>query len=266
MIPPLPKPRPFPPKPSPGPKLQRLPKGKPMTLVAAYRSNDGGLLLCADREENDGYAKRSVDKIYSIHLNPCTIFLAGAGPSNAIAKANEETHNALVEAFRDGKDVLREYKVVIQKTLEGVHLQFADILTEFPMNFLIVVVVKAANCAPILYRTDGSVILKEDYYAAFGSGKLICDYFSDRLYEYPRLDKLNLLVVAAFIFREAHKSASGVGEDVDMIFLRPTPALGETHGIGHDGVKEIQRGIPPLSEALWANWKAHVKLPSWAGK
>jgi len=206
-----------------------------------------------------------VDKIYPIYLNPCTIFLAGAGPSNAITKASEEIHNALTEGFRDGKDVLREYKAIIQGTLEGVYLQFADLLADSPMNFLIVVVVKAANCAPILYRTDGSVMLKEDYYAAFGTGKIICDYFSDRLYEYPRLDKPNLLAVAAFIFREAHRSASGVGEDVDMIFLRPTPALGETHGIGPDSVKEIQRGIPPLSEALWANWKEHVKLPSWAG-
>jgi 20S proteasome alpha/beta subunit len=264
MISSLPKPpRPFAPKPIPGPTPKRLPKGKPMTLVAAYRSNNGGLLLCADREENDGYAKRSVDKIYPIYLNPCTIFLAGAGPSNAIAKANEEIHNGLVEAFRDGKDVLREYKVVIQKTLEGVHSQFADILAEFPMNFLIVVVVKAANCAPILYRTDGSVMLKEDYYAAFGTGKLICDYFSDRLYEYPRLDKPNLLAVAAFIFREAHKSASGVGEDVNMIFIRPTPSLGETDSFGPDCVKEIQSGIPPLSEALWEYWKEHTKLPMW---
>ena len=90
-----PKPLPYHQKPPyqvlPHPKLKRLPKGpRPMTLVAAYRSAEGGVLLCADREENDGWlAKRSVDKIYPIHLLPCDFYLAGAGPTPAIVKTNE---------------------------------------------------------------------------------------------------------------------------------------------------------------------------------
>lgn len=261
-LPPKP-PRLFPPKPLPGPKPKRLPKGKPMTLVAAYRSRDSGILLCADREENDDWAKRSVDKIYPIYLNSCNIYIAGAGPSNPIAKANEEIHAVLGHAFGNGADVLREYKTLIEAALTSVHAQFQEELEAMPMNFLIIVHKKAPNSSPLFYRTEKSVMLSENYYAALGSGKLICDYFSDRLYEYPRFDKPNLLALAAFIFREAHKSASGVGEDVDMIFIRPTSAFGETHGIGPDSVKEIQRGIPPLSEALWEYWKGYTKLPAW---
>jgi len=45
-----------------------------VTLVAAFRSGNGGILLCADREENEGYAKREVDKIYHIGMNACDFF------------------------------------------------------------------------------------------------------------------------------------------------------------------------------------------------
>ncbi len=238
-----------------------------MTLVAAYRSNDGGILLCADREEDDSYAKRSVDKIYTIYSHSCNLYLAGAGLSNSISKANEEIHNGVRQIFASGKDVLQEHKKIIENGLNSVYEEFGeDYFAQMPMNFLIVISPKAPNSAPLLYRTDGWHVFPEHDYAAFGSGKLICDYFSDRLYEYPRLGKPNLLALAAFIFREAHKSASGVGDDVDMIFLRPTPAFGETHELGPDAVKELQSGIPPLSEAIWGYWKEHAKIPDWTAK
>ena len=63
MIPP--KPRPI----IPRPEAKRL-SGRPrMTLVAAFRARENGILLCADREETDGWLqKRSVDKIYSFNV------------------------------------------------------------------------------------------------------------------------------------------------------------------------------------------------------
>jgi len=173
----------------------------------------------------------------------------------------------------DGKDVLSEYKAVIERSLQSVHKQFAAILRDWPMNFIAVVVVKGPNFAPDLYRTDGSVMLQERQYVAFGTGKLICDYFSQRLYQYPRLDKPNLMAVAAFIFREAHQSASGVGEDVDMVYItrQPDPrpgvvSLAKRQTIPPDYVREIQKGIPPLAEAIWEYWKTHTAIPKWANE
>jgi 20S proteasome alpha/beta subunit len=234
-----------------------------MTLVAAYRSTEGGILLCADREENDGYAKRSVDKIYRIPLPQCDVYLAGAGPTNAIVKANEEVHNALGNAAANGADVLREYKTLIEAALVSVHKQFPEELDGMPMNALVILQAKAPNSIPLFYRTERSVMLTVNGYAALGTGKLICDYFSDRLYEYPKLDKSNLMAMAAFVFREAHKSASGVGADVDMIYMRASSGLGEREEFGANLIKEIQDGIPPLSETIWEYWKAHANLPWW---
>jgi len=270
MISPFLKPRPFAPSPFPRPfpipKPKRLPKGpRPMTLVAAYRSAEGGVLLCADREENDGWlAKRSVDKIYPIHLLPCDFYLAGAGPTPAIVKTNELIHNALSEAFAKGSDVLREFKTLIEGCLQCVHSQFLDVLAEMPMNFIVVIQAKFPNTVPVLYYTDGAIMLPEHHYCAYGSGKVIADYFSDRLYEYPKLDKPNLMTMAAFVFQEAHKSRSGVGEDVDMVFIYP--GIGRRQEIGPDSVRELQSKIPPLADSLWMHWKRRAKVPDWAAE
>ena len=104
-----------------------------MTLVAAYRSAEGGVLLCADREENDGWlAKRSVDKIYPIHLLPCDFYLAGAGPTPAIVKTNELIHSALSEAFAKGSDVLREFKTLMHPNLMGLQFKFLALEKNLP--------------------------------------------------------------------------------------------------------------------------------------
>jgi hypothetical protein len=50
-----------------------------MTLIAAFRAREGGVLLCADREENDGFSKREVEKISRLSLLQCQMFIAGAG-------------------------------------------------------------------------------------------------------------------------------------------------------------------------------------------
>jgi hypothetical protein len=47
---------------------------------------NGGVLLCADREENDGVSKREIDKIYELKRRQGIIFIAGAGPSHVLRK------------------------------------------------------------------------------------------------------------------------------------------------------------------------------------
>ncbi|MGA9061627.1 MAG: hypothetical protein WB341_08170, partial [Terracidiphilus sp.] len=128
-----------------------------MTLVAAFRDQEGGILLCADREENDGYAKRDVDKIYEISLPSVQVLLAGAGPSAAIARANTDIHSALMgTAFADKIEAftvnaLQQCQNIIESALRSVHKQFEDTLPNWPMNLLIVIRPKITNTVPILY-------------------------------------------------------------------------------------------------------------------
>jgi hypothetical protein len=107
-------------------------------------------------------------------------------------------------------------------------------------------------------------MIPEECRAAFGTGKPMADYIADQVYEYPRLDKPNLLAVAAFIFREAHKAGSGVGENVDMRYLYGSSV--SVQRIPPESVRELQDGIPPLKQTLWDHWKEHAKLPKWAAE
>ena|ERR1017187_4120590 len=240
---------------------RRLPaRGKAMTLVAAFRGIEGGILLCSDREWTDGFSKREVDKIYRIRdLAACEIFIAGSGPDATIHKASVDIFGAFVRASKAGKDVLQEHKSILESSLKAVYKQCAKTLRMYPMCLLIVVAPRGGKLVPMLYRTDEDVLVPESFYAASGSGKPIADYFADRLYEYGKLTKDALKVVAAFIFREAEASSAGVGLGVDMRFIHEGDR--SIHFIPSSSVKAIQVAIPSLSEAIQSYWAENLKIP-----
>jgi 20S proteasome alpha/beta subunit len=233
-----------------------------MTLVAAFRCANGGVLLCADKQEDDGIAKREVDKIYRIQAGGCYVFIAGAGPSSVIQAAQTEIHTELLRAVQNGPiDMLRQHRGIIEGCLRSIHKLYGSNIKPWPMELLIVFQVIAPGMAPILYRTEKALMIHEPFYAAYGSGKTISDYFADRLHRDRHLNKPSLMAVAGFILREAERSASGVGLGGDMVFIRGGTA--EYQLLGPDSVKELQDAIPALSDAIWNYWKDHAGLPGW---
>ena len=90
-----------------------------MTLIAAFRSAKGGVLLCSDRQEDDGISKREVDKSARISLWPCDVFLAGSG----IAAVIKDTTREIAETFwrfkQAGKNVLAEHGNILESSLKG---------------------------------------------------------------------------------------------------------------------------------------------------
>jgi len=230
-----------------------------MTLVAAFRGPKGGILLCADREENDGYTRREVDKIYYFNMVPCQVFVAGAGPSGIVTTADVEIRSALFKAHSDGANIIQEHKSIVESTLRDIHKRYAANLKSGYLDLLIVIAPLGQVMVPLLYRTELAMMVPEPYYAAYGSGKALCDYFSDRLYEYGRLDKDSMKVLATFILRETEKAASGVGLGADMWFIHE----GDTsvHRISTGVIREFQALIPSIEESLWSDWKTNVKIP-----
>jgi hypothetical protein len=237
-----------------------------MTLIAAFRAGNGGILLCADREENDGYAKRQVDKIYRIHLSSCDLFIAGAGPSGVITKACTDIQDSLTKALADGVDLVREHKSLIESSLRSIHKQYAANLKNCFLGLIVVFVPSDLTSVPILYRTELAMLIPEPYYAAYGSGKIVSDYLADRLYGVAdevfghAIDNKTLLALALFIFREAGKSADGVGLGADMNLIRVCENS-PLQIIFPDVVLELQEKIPSLSDAVFAHWKRRVKIP-----
>jgi 20S proteasome alpha/beta subunit len=230
-----------------------------MTLVAAFRCSRGGILLCADREENDGYTRREVDKISRFNFVSCQVFIAGAGPSGVVTKASADIYQGLHKAEMDGADLVQSHQDVIQESLRQFHKQYAPNLKAGYLDLLIIVAPLAQSRFPMLYRTELAMMVPEGFYCACGSGRTICDYFADRLYEYGRHDKDSMKMLTAFILREAEHAAAGVGLGNDVWFIHEGDK--SVHMISKGVVKELQDLIPPLEESLWADWRARVTIP-----
>ena len=226
-----------------------------MTLVAAFRCRSGGILLCADREENDGISKRAVEKIYRVRRERGSIFIAGAGPAGIISKFHEAVERAVDESV----DLMTEHTRLIEESLESVYSKYVK--SEYDrIATAIVLAFNIPNSRPLLYGTEGTMLLSGDPYVSAGSGKPIADYLVDRLYQ-PTMDKATVGCVAGFVLREAEESTHGVGLGADMLFIHPRDRTLEH--IGPDLVKELQDRIPKLGEVIWPHWTANVTVPSW---
>jgi 20S proteasome alpha/beta subunit len=232
-----------------------------MTLVAAFRCRNTGILLCADRQEDDGYTKREMDKIFRSGFYQFEFFMAGAGLITVIkdawAEINRDLHNA---TNFDKRDILVEHRPIIEASLKAIHIKHkGEDLSRFPLGLLIVIAPRKQNSIPILYRTDKSTLIEESTYAAYGSGQTLSDYFAGYLYKHGLPDD-HLAVLASFIFREAEKYASGVGLGSDMVFICPNSLL---KFLGKESIAEIQAGIPDLKESIYSHWAEHLKVPAW---
>jgi hypothetical protein len=235
-----------------------------MTLVAGFRCRMGGVLLCADREEDDGYNKREVDKIYRIpvqELESCDVWLAGNGGGDLIRKFQTQMRASLNSSADSGRDILGEHESLIQSELTMFHDQWGKEIKKFGLTFIVAVTPYRDNLVPLLYRTNKTALVPYPEYCAAGTGQPIADYFADRLFHYDRMDRPLLAILAAFILREAQHSASGVGLGADMKFIDDGGHC--RRELFKDQVKKLQEEIPALEDAMYACWKDRVKIPEW---
>ena len=248
----------------PDPKFKRLPKRRPLqtTLTNAFRARNGGVLLCADREENDGYGKAEVDKIYPIttDLKTCQVFISGAGPSEMLRKAKERIHTSLIQSERGKNNVLAEHQSLIEGSLRLLYEEYATVLANDSMG-LIIVVAPNVPSPPILYSTVEYRLDSQRLYCAHGTGRAISDYLADRLYK-EGMDNNLLKLLAVFIFREAERKASGVGMGNDM-WLIHDGGQSCREGVGDDHIEQMKRDIPQLPESLYAAWGQTPALEKW---
>lgn len=230
-----------------------------MTLIAAFRADKGGILLCADREENDGFSKREVCKISRVSNLKFQMFMAGAGSTAIIKKAQDACEQALCKAAEAGTDVATQHQDILEGALEATYSRYVR-TEQDEIRLLIVATIEKEPGVTFLYRTESTMLVREDFYAAEGSGKFISDFLADRLYQ-PRLGKAQLFLLASLIFREAGKAVSGVGLGAEMVLIyNGSRAMGF---YGPDTVADLQDGIPSIADSIYTHWKEKVKLPDW---
>ena len=232
-----------------------------MTLVAAFRCRNDGILLCADREEDNDISKRSIEKIYRIRdFIPCEVFIVGSGLTSTITNTCVEVHKSLKTSSDKGADILSDHRAIIESSLKEIYEKYAEDLKEVAMYLLVVVAPRAIGSIPLLYRTEGRALVPEQFYFSHGSGKTVSDYLADRLYKHG-LDKSALGFLAAFIFREAANSSSGVGLGTDMVFINEGDKC--LHFVPPDAVRKIETNMPSLADAIYTYWKENARVPEW---
>ncbi|MGB7284742.1 MAG: hypothetical protein WBE13_20920 [Candidatus Acidiferrum sp.] len=232
-----------------------------MTLVNGFRTRTGGILLCADRQEDDGYLKAEIDKIYEIpHLMTCEVFIAGAGPSELISKAKEHIHKSLLFAAQGTNDVLAEHQTIIEGSLRHIYEEYRDVFESASMGLIIVVAPRAPGAHPLMYSTVEYRLDLRRTYCAQGTGRSISDYFSDRVYK-ETMNRNELSVLGAFILGEAERKAVGVGMGFDMVFINDGEQ-GRQY-LGRDTIKKLQADIPPLSAGVFAAWNQSPAIQEW---
>jgi 20S proteasome alpha/beta subunit len=263
MIRPIPKPRPQIPL---NHKVKRLPKGKPMTLVAGIRCSDGSIVLGADREQVGPFGKRSVEKLFRISTNQGLFLIGGAGRSSIADNAMMRMEKALTTAGANPSIVLSEaHKDVIETILHEVHEEYIWGNRD-ESNRTIQFIIAAAfqpNSAPILYRTDEEIIYPQQLYACAGIGQDLAYYFADKLYN-NHLSAEGAALISAFIFREVSQAVSGVGLGADLWVLH-----GKNRGLTRippNKVKELEVIIPDIENAIADAWNGHITIPEWLTK
>jgi len=196
-----------------------------------------------------------VDKIYRFNRRQGAVFIAGSGPYSVISKfiiAAEHVVN-------DNVDLALEHLHLLEDCLTTTYTNYA-IPTGQDIGLIVVIAFHKSGMAPLLYKSEGQMLVREFLYASHGTGHVISDYLSDRLYSHG-LDKPSMCALAAFILREAEASTSGVGLGADMVFIHETGK--DFHFIHTDRIKEIQDMLPKLGEAIWPYWAQDLKLPQW---
>jgi 20S proteasome alpha/beta subunit len=231
-----------------------------MTLIAAFRTRKNGVLLCADREEDDGYLKREVDKIYRFAMNQCEIFLAAAGPSAVTTVAYSQIYEHLRRAEMSGINVTAEHGRLLRECLVEIHREYQQELESCSMGLIAVVASLMPETVPMVYVSSGAVLAPAGPYVATGTGKLVSDYLAHRLYKQEHGNDV-LVLVAGFICREAEQATSGVGLGFDWVFIHDGNK--SRRELAPDLVREIQAGIPKLEEAIYPYWKERATIPAW---
>lgn len=235
-----------------------------MTLIAAFRSADGGIIVCADREESNSSAKRSVEKMQRLSFTQGTFIIAGSGCSSILAVTFEQLTAALkAEDERDGSDLFLSHRSTIVKVLRDIHQEFIwkqHDEDDRGIKLIIAAAFKSPHSIPMLYCTDEEIVYPQQLYGCGGIGEELAYYFADKLWE-PKLTKQEIVIMAAFIFREVSRSVAFVGLGTDMMCLTSQNQTIQT--IPASKVKELDENLPEIRDVIVKAWNQGVQIPNW---
>lgn len=251
-------------KPSPVPRIQpkpqRLPERNAVTIAAGFVCKEG-ILICGDREEATGVSKRVVQKVITLMAQPFCLTVANAGSAAVGDLAMKRLQCAFALGSGNGDAFLASnHEQIIVDVLTKLHEDhiWKNPRTDHAIK-LIIGLTFLNSSDKFLYVTEDNIPQPVTSYCAVGYGADLCNYFADRLYR-SDLNTNELVLLAAFIFREVNASVQFCGKGTDMTFLRPRSLSGSVYP---DGVEMIQSRIPEFAEAIKSFWNSLANMPEW---
>lgn len=221
-----------------------------MTLIAAFRCDNGGVFLCADREENDSSYKRSVGKLDRLSLKKVDFFFAGSGRMSILANTFERLKLTLSHADDNDVDLEENHQALIRSVLWKVYEDFIWGKRNEGIG-LIIVARFTSNFFPLIYGTDEEILYPVSCCVCDGHGRDLAYYLTDRIYQ-PRLNGKELIVAGTFIFREVREAVSGVGMGTDMRFISAKSR--EFRELPYVALKEMESKLTNVGEAITKVW------------
>lgn len=234
-----------------------------MTIAAGFICKQG-ILICADREESSGASKKVVEKVITLHADPWNMTVATAGSSAAADLALKRLKTAFFQYFCSNMLSLSKleanHEQIIIDVLTKVHEEHVWKNQAVDHSFRLVIglsFLELHQC--YLYVTQDNIPQPINDYGCVGAGDDLCTYFAERLYK-RELTKDEMILLAAFIFREVNAARQYCGKGTDMVLLRPGE-LG--FHIYSAGVDAIQKEIPEFSKVTEKFWNSMKALPEW---
>lgn len=241
-------------------KPKPLWNGKRMTLIAAFFCKDG-LLMVADREESTATSKRAVPKMRASiggeRANWATVILTAGNAATADLAVGR-----LLKRIdpMDTAELKKNHQEIIRDTVASV---YRECIWKNPdrerheLDFSLIVGINIINTKEqFLYRTTGIVPQPIESHICAGIGEDLANYFADRLYN-SRMGRRELMLLAAFIFREAEQAVPTVGRGTDTVFM--------FKGAGFFGgsLDSIVRELPNFSDVIQKFWTDTKLMPKW---
>lgn len=235
-----------------------------MTIAAGFVWKDG-ILICADREEASGTtSKRAVEKVVTLHADPWNMTVATAGSGAvadlAVKRLKETFFREFCSTALNLSALADKHEQIIIDVLTKVHEDhiWNNTVTNHSIKLIIGVSFRELH-RQYLYLTQDNIPQPIENYCCTGVGEDLCTYFTERLY-HKGLTKDEMILLAAFIFREVNAAVQFCGKGTDMVLLRPGK-LGLQ--IYSNGVESIQKEIPEFSQVMAKFWDALKALPNW---
>jgi hypothetical protein len=184
-----------------------------MTIVAGFLSSDV-MLLCADKEEGDGYSKKEVKKIVHCEGNGWQADVGGAGPAAVLDLAFSKLKKEFLScANRD--ELAAQHEEMIRSVLLDIHERYVwpSKVKNYETELLIGINFKDSGFC--LYRTQEYIPQPIDSYSCIGIGAVLGNYFASLLHS-PSLTRTQMICAGAFIVREVRDFVSDCGRGTQI--------------------------------------------------